>query len=89
MYVERTPEQIDAANRYHTWVRGYRDGFGSLAKRKDHEQHPTLGDVYREAYEAGHVAGNQMRTEAAARFGHEPSILRAVETLENATNQAV
>lgn len=76
MYVNRSPEEIDAANKYHTWVRGYRDGFGSLAKRKDHIDHPKFGAVYLEAYDAGHDAGNKMREEAATRFGYVPSVLR-------------
>lgn len=76
MYVKRTQEEVDAANKYHTWCRGYRDGFGCLAKRKDHAEHPTLGETYREAYDMGHVAGNKMREEAAKRFGYASSVLR-------------
>lgn len=80
MYVKKTQEEIDAANKFHTWVRGYRDGFGCLAKRKEHVEHPTLGDTYREAYDAGFVAGDEMRVAAAKRFGYEPSILRTADT---------
>lgn len=83
MYVKQTREQIDAANKYHTWCRGYRDGFSCLAKRKDHAQHPTLGETYREAYDTGFIAGNKMREEAAKRFGYATSILRTTDANED------
>lgn len=80
MYVTRTREQIDAANKYHTWIRGWRDGATGRAKRPDHANHPTLGTTYNEAYMAGIHAAGAMSTEAAKRFGHVPSILRGGET---------
>lgn len=82
MYVKRSPEEIDAANKYHTWVRGYRDGFNNLVKRQDHVKHPKFGAVYVEAYDEGYAAGNRMREEAAKRFGYAASILRMTDANE-------
>jgi hypothetical protein len=79
MYANRTKEEIDAANRYHTWCRGWSDGASGRTPRADHKTHPELGTVYSDAYSAGFKARNEMREEATKRFGHTPSILRTAD----------
>jgi hypothetical protein len=80
MYRSRTPEEIDAANKYHTWCRGWRDGAGTRAMRPDHVAHPTLGTTYNEAYAAGQEAARVMAVDASNRFGYTPSVLRTADT---------
>lgn len=77
---QRTPEQIGASNKYHTWCRGWRDGAGMRPMREDHATHPTLGATYNEAYASGRKAAQDMAAAAAARFGYTPSILRTADT---------
>jgi hypothetical protein len=75
----RTKEDIDASNKYHTWCRGWRDGAGMRAMRPDHLAHPTLGATYDEAYAHGQQAARDMAAVAATRFGYTPSILRTAD----------
>ena len=79
----KTKENIDAANKYHTWIRGWRDGAGMRPMRPDHSTHPTLGTTYNEAYAAGQQAARDIATTAATRFGYTPSILRLADADTN------
>ncbi len=79
----RTKDDIDAANKYHTWCRGWRDGAGMRPMRPDHSAHPTLGTTYDEAYAGGQQAARDMAAVAAARFGYTPSILRTADAETN------
>lgn len=87
MLKNRSREEIDAANKYHTWCRGWRDGAGMRAMREDHLVHPTLGTTYSEAYAAGQAAARVMAEQASARFGYTPSILRTASTETNRTSE--
>jgi hypothetical protein len=80
MYVKRSEEEIDAANKYHTWCRGWRDGAGMRPMRENHSTHPTLGATYDEAYACGQQEARDMAAIASARFNYTPSVLRTAET---------
>lgn len=76
--------QIEAANLYHSYMRGWRDGATASAKRPEFETHADA--EIREAYADGLNFGYASREVAVSRariaYGHVPSILRAqdVET---------
>ncbi len=66
----------DAANRWHAYMQGWRDGAATRAVRiKDH---PDTGivDEYNLGYTDGYVARQEAAKAASARIGHQPSILR-------------
>lgn len=66
----------DAANRYHAYLRGFRDGASGHCTRREFGGHPTLGDVYREGRTAGQNALGVALDVASERLGYRPSILR-------------
>jgi hypothetical protein len=80
MYVKRSAEEIDASNKYQSYVRGWTDGASVKAMRKEFKEHPTLGSVYCDGYAAGYAARGQMTAAASKLFGHEPSILRVCDS---------
>jgi hypothetical protein len=74
----RTQEEIQAANLYHSYTRGWRDGAGWKAMRREFEVHPdeTLIAAYREGYEAGSKASGAAHEEAGKKYSYQPDILR-------------
>ena len=82
----RTPEQIEASNKFYTWTRGWRDGAGMRAIRPDHEAHPTLGATYSEAYASGQQAARDASAAASIRFGFTPLILRTADEQTSGTS---
>ena len=70
---------IDSANRYHSFMRGFRHGSGGKAPDKRHLDHVTLRTPYLEGFDMGQFAyGSAMKTAIAA-FGFTPSVLRDEE----------
>ena len=67
---------VENANRYHAYMQGWRDGAQMRAKRDIHTMHRLLPD-YLAGYDDGVIARGHASHEATARFGYEPSILRA------------
>ena len=68
-----------SSNRYHSYIRGWKDGACSLAKRRKFVEHATLAADYRQGYADGNAA-RSMASRAATEFtGYAPTILRAVD----------
>lgn len=77
--VGKTAEQIDAANRYESYMRGWRDGAVITAMRPEFIE-LAPGAPLRMSYEDGYRDGRAARS-AASQYatrvtGHEPTILR-------------
>jgi hypothetical protein len=73
--IDWMPER-DAANRWHAYMHGWRDGAATRAMRI--ERHPDAGIIeeYNRGYTDGYVARQDAAKAASARIGHEPAILR-------------
>jgi hypothetical protein len=69
----RSPEEIEAANRYHAYFQGWRDGATAAAKK--YEGH-RLADIYNRGYADGLTARGEAARRASAEFGYVPSVLR-------------
>jgi len=67
--------------RYMLFARGFRDGAGTKAMRKDHE---GLG-AYDRGYAAGQAAAHAAVAAYAKEIGYEPTILRAAADSEGET----
>lgn len=80
MHTSQTQAEIDAADKYHTWVRGWIDGTHASVKRETCAKHPTLGPTYEDGYAAGRKSRAETLAMAAQHFGHKPRILRAEHT---------
>lgn len=82
----RTPEQIDAANRFESYRRGWGAGATSRATDPRLATHADQGirDAYNRGYADGRRALNDAMRDASSTYGHVPSILR----LADATNIA-
>lgn len=77
--VGKTAAQIDAANRYESYMRGWRDGAVITAMRPEFTERAP-GDQLRIAYELGYGDGRKARSnassQAASVYGHKLTILR-------------
>ena len=76
--MSRTPESIAAANRFHAWRSGWRDGAMRRAQNPAATRHsdPAMAQAYRDGYGEGYVAARAADAAACARYGHAPTILR-------------
>lgn len=74
----RTPEEIQASNLYHSYTRGWRDGAGWRAMRREFELHQdaTLVAAYQEGYEEGKKAADESHNAASKKYKYQPDILR-------------
>ena len=74
----KTKEQISAANRHASYMRGWRDGASVSAMRSEFDSHADEG--IRNAYSLGYRSGRDARSfasrVASQLYGHEPEILR-------------
>lgn len=77
--MSRDAGEILAANRFHSWRLGWRDGAMRRAMNPRAADHSDLviAAAYREGYCDGTVAANAANAEACERYGHSPTILRA------------
>ncbi len=73
-----TPEQVVAANRYHSYVRGWKDGAKHAIRRTAFTEHENteLRDAYVLGYQDGGVAVAKASEHAQDKYGYVPSILR-------------
>lgn len=76
--MSRDESEILAANRFHTWRLGWRDGAMRRAMNPSAANHsdPVLAAAYREGYSEGTVAANTANAAACERYGYAPSVLR-------------
>lgn len=72
----RTPEQIEAANRFHSYMRGWQDGAAMRSKREEFRAH-RLEEIYERGYGDGVAAFGMASASAGAAYEHRPSILRS------------
>jgi hypothetical protein len=79
MTQERTPAQIDAANRYAAYQQGWSHGATMRAYAVAVRDHRNAGirDAYRKGYTDGGVARDRALAMASEEYGHTPSILRS------------
>lgn len=83
--MNETPEEkakrIDSANQYQSYMRGWRDGAGTHAMRKEFSECEDL--AIRAAYDLGYAHGYAARCGATdlavTKYDHTPSILRVAE----------
>jgi hypothetical protein len=76
--MSRPAAEIDAANRFHTWRSGWRDGAMRRAMSPAATGHsdPSIATAYRVGYAEGYDAAKAANSAACERFGHTPTILR-------------
>lgn len=75
----RPAAEIDAANRFHAWRMGWRDGAMRRAQNPAATGHSdaAMAQAYRDGYGEGTRAARDANTAACERYGHRPTILRA------------
>jgi hypothetical protein len=75
-----TPKELEAANRFNAFFRGWTHACGGRPRDEAFTCH--INPVIREEYEAGYKAGllsrRGMTAELIARTGHRPTVLRAM-----------
>ena len=76
-------KSIDAANRYHSFMRGWNDGAKFSALNPAFMIHADLEIVaaYTAGYADGRLARHGASTVAQARYSHVPSVLRELEEM--------
>jgi hypothetical protein len=74
----RGDAEIHAANRFHSWRLGWRDGAMRRAMNPAAAGHPvaSLATAYADGYAEGTIAARAANTAACERYGHSPTILR-------------
>lgn len=74
----RSPNEIDAANRFHAWRSGWRDGAMRRAQNPAATEHSdaAVAQAYRDGFAEGYMAAGAANTAACERYGHNPMILR-------------
>lgn len=77
--MSRTPESIAAANRFHAWRSGWRDGAMRRAQNPAAVGHSdaAMATAYRDGYGEGARVAMAAVAAACERYGHAPTILRA------------
>ncbi len=77
--MSRPAAEIDAANRFHSWRLGWRDGAMRRAMNPAATGHSdaAMAQAYRDGYGEGTHAARDANTAACERYGHRPTILRA------------
>ena len=73
-----TPEQVIAANKYHSYTRGWLSGVAGKM-RQETSRDAALNELYLEGYTAGQLARQAVSTAAQVRFGYKPSVLRTTD----------
>lgn len=76
MYQPRTKEEIAAANRHHSYMKGWRAGACANAKDRLFAEHALYAADYEKGYEDGTAARGVAAETATFRTGHRSSILR-------------
>lgn len=76
--MSRPAAEIDAANRFHAWRSGWRDGAMRRAQNPAAAEHSdkAMAQAYRDGFGEGYMAAGAANTAACARYGHNPMILR-------------
>jgi hypothetical protein len=82
----KTREQLDAANRHASYMRGWVDGAKVTTMRAEFDNHAD--EDLRAAYHRGYARGQGARSiasrDATVLYGHEPQILRLQVSTANA-----
>lgn len=75
----RPATEIDAANRFHAWRSGWRDGAMRRAVDPAATGHSdaAMAQAYRDGYSEGARTARAADAAACERYGHAPTILRA------------
>lgn len=78
----KTVEEMNAANRWQAYMKGWKAGAGVKAMDPMIEQHPDndLRKAYSLGYADGRIAHNNAGTRATELFGYTPSVLRLAES---------
>jgi len=76
--VSRPAAEIDAANRFHSWRLGWRDGAMRRAQNPAAAGHSdaAMAQAYSDGYAEGTIAARAANAAACERYGHSPTILR-------------
>lgn len=77
----RDGAEIAAANAFHSWRMGWRDGAMRRAKNPAATGHadPALATAYRDGYAEGTAAAGAANAAACARYGYTPTMLRVAD----------
>jgi len=77
--MSRSAEEIHAANCFHVWRQGWRDGAQRRMVSSVATGHsdPRLAATYRDGYAEGTAAAKAADKAACERYGYAPSPLRA------------
>lgn len=75
----KSAAEIDAANRFHAWRSGWRDGAMRRAMNPAATGHTNaaMATAYRDGYSEGYRAARDADAAACERYGYAPTILRA------------
>lgn len=76
--MSRPAESIAAANRFHTWRMGWRDGAMRRAQNPAATGHSdaAMAAAYEDGYGEGYRASKAADAAACERYGHRPTMLR-------------
>lgn len=71
---------INSANLFHSYMRGWRDGAGMKAIRKEFETHSdvSIKSAYQDGYSDGRDSASSASEFASRKYSYIPSILRAI-----------
>ena len=74
--------RLDAANRFHSYRKGWRTGARSGIKEEVFMTHPDVGirDAYERGFADGYDALGTAMVAACKHYGHVPNILRTQES---------
>lgn len=74
----RTAESIAAANRFHAWRSGWRDGAMRRAQNPAATGHSdaAMAQAYRDGFTEGYRAAGAADAAGCERYGYTPTVLR-------------
>lgn len=77
----KTQQEIDAANQFHSFMKGWRAGAGSKAMDPKFTEHDNklIVDAYNAGYKRGRVDMNIAAQSAAEAYGYTISYLRLMD----------
>lgn len=78
----KTQSEIDAANQYHAYQKGWVAGTNirAMDPTAAHHEDPLIRDAYSQGYTDGRHARHLAMHAAAARYRHHISVLRLMDT---------
>lgn len=75
-----TKEQVEAANNFHSYRKGWTDGASGKVMDANFNASPYV-KIYLKGYNEGYLVRKKALGKAESKYGHIPSIMRAAEEL--------